>query len=231
MLSGPIPGLLPCRVQVMDDKRCPSGACRFFAGGVLYYGTGPLMGPEGNVVSKTSKLDADHFRAAMKDVRAIKDDERHHEPRPVALPLRPRRADPPDIPPAAPGGHLAAAVADACKENRPLARKDVSPKALRALGQRQNPVADSFDLHGMNEKQARAALERFLAESLRDGLSCVRVVHGKGLRSPGPAVLRLMSWQLLWRHPEVLALKPCAPRDGGSGAVLVMLARTLEDPA
>ncbi len=197
----------------------------------MYYGTGPVMGPEGNVVSKTNKLDADHFRAAMKDVRAIKHDERHHEPRPAPFPFRLRRADSTDIAPAAPGSHLATMVANACEENRPLARKDVSRKALRALGQRRNPVADSFDLHGMNEKQARAALERFLAESLRDGLSCVRVVHGKGLRSPGPAVLRLMSWQLLWRHPEVLALKPCAPRDGGSGAVLVMLARTLEDPA
>jgi DNA-nicking Smr family endonuclease len=174
-------------------------------------------------VSKISKGDADHFRAAMKDVRPIKADERHYESRPAVSPPRLKRTNLPVIASAGPGGNPAAVVADACEQNRPLAKTGVSRKALRALGQRQNPVADSFDLHGLNENQARAALEHFLAESLRDGLSCVRIVHGKGLRSQGPAVLRLMSWQLLWQHPEVLALKPCEPRDGGMGAVLVML--------
>jgi DNA-nicking Smr family endonuclease len=126
---------------------------------------------------------------------------------------------------------LAAQVADACEHSRALCRDGLPRKTLRLLGGAQYPVADSFDLHGLTEKQASKALSRFLADSLRDRLRCVRVVHGKGLRSPGPAVLRLMSWQLLWQHPAVLALKPCTPKDGGSGAVLVMLQSARSDTA
>ncbi|HKX55602.1 MAG TPA: Smr/MutS family protein, partial [Xanthomonadales bacterium] len=117
----------------------------------------------------------------------------------------------------------AALVADACLHSRMLCRDGLPRKAVRSLGGAHNPVADSFDLHGLTERQASKALLQFLADSLGEGLRCVRVVHGKGLRSQGRAVLKLMSWQLLWQHPAVLALKPCSAQDGGSGAVLVML--------
>lgn len=114
-------------------------------------------------------------------------------------------------------------VVDAIDRELPLLREGYPRKYLRQLGSRECPVTDSFDLHGMKEHAAAKALARFLRESLQHNLSCVRVVHGKGLRSEGPAVLKLMSWQLLWQHPEVLALKHCRPADGGTGAVLVML--------
>jgi DNA-nicking Smr family endonuclease len=94
---------------------------------------------------------------------------------------------------------------------------------LRRIGSKQCPVADSFDLHGMIEKTAAKALSQFLADAVADGRACIRVVHGKGLRSEGPPILKLMTWKLLWQHPAVLALKPCATNDGGSGAVLVLL--------
>lgn len=114
-------------------------------------------------------------------------------------------------------------VAEAAQQALPLLRDGLPRKYLHQLGGRDCPVADSFDLHGMKENAAARALKRFLNESLQHDLVCIRVVHGKGLHSEGPPVLKLMSWQLLWQHPAVLALKPCTPADGGSGAVLVLL--------
>lgn len=176
-------------------------------------------------MSKISKSDAEHFRTAMQDVRPIKAEERHLSIRQKHQGSNRQRATVETAASSKTRSHhnLAAVVADACENSRALCRDGLSRKTLRNLGSALNPVTDSFDLHGLTENQASKALKQFLAECLRDGHRCVRVVHGKGLRSQGPAVLRLMSWQWLWQHPAVLALKPCAPNDGGTGAVLVML--------
>lgn len=183
-------------------------------------------------MSKISKRDAEHFRSAMQDVRPLKAVERHQPARPPRSDSNRQRTSVDSAAPINSGSkdHFAALVADACENSRALCRDGLPRKALRTLGSAQNPVTDCFDLHGMTVSQASIALDRFLAECLRDGLRCVRVIHGKGLRSEGPAVLRLMSWQLLWQHPAVLALKPCSPKDGGSGAVLVMLESPGGDP-
>lgn len=185
-------------------------------------------------MSKINKRDAEHFRSAMQNVRPLKSDDRHYAltpKRPTSKQPRAAVADPVAAIKTCENENLAALVAEACVHSRALWRDGLSRKALRSLGGAQIPVADSFDLHGLTENQASKALRQFLAESLGDELRCVRVVHGKGLRSQGPAVLKLMSWQLLWQHPAVLALKPCSAQDGGSGAVLVMLKSPRSDPA
>ena len=87
-------------------------------------------------------------------------------------------------------------------------------------------VADEIDLHGLNALAARAALREFLAQAVRRRLGCVRVVHGKGLRSgPGGPVLKhaVNSW--LRKVDAVLAFASTPPRDGGTGALYVLLAR------
>jgi len=177
-------------------------------------------------LSKIKTNDTESFRAAMKAVRPLKADDRHREPAPrPALFKSPQSRN--ELPTAQSGIHAESSfkslVADAAQQAQPLIRDGLPRKYLRQLGGRHCPVEDSFDLHGMKESTAAKALSRFLNESLQQDLACIRVVHGKGLRSEGLPVLKLMSWQQLWQHPEVLALKPSAPADGGSGAVLVML--------
>jgi DNA-nicking Smr family endonuclease len=55
---------------------------------------------------------------------------------------------------------------------------------------------------------------------------CARVIHGKGRRSgPEGPVLKGIVHERLERAPGVLALVAAEPRDGGSGAVLVLLGR------
>jgi DNA-nicking Smr family endonuclease len=85
-------------------------------------------------------------------------------------------------------------------------------------------VQDELDLHGMTREQARAALAAFLSHALEQGLRCVRLVHGKGLGSPGrEPVLKHLSRGWLMQRSEVLAFCQARPHDGGEGALLVLL--------
>ena len=56
---------------------------------------------------------------------------------------------------------------------------------LRDLRRGRWVILDEIDLHGLNREQARQLLADFLAHSLKHGVRCVRIIHGKGLGSPG----------------------------------------------
>jgi DNA-nicking Smr family endonuclease len=98
---------------------------------------------------------------------------------------------------------------------------------LRKLRRGQFAVQAELDLHGMTVPVARAALASFLSAGRREGLRCVRIVHGKGNGSPGRRpVLKSLLGGWLRRRREVLAFCSARPADGGTGAVYVLLART-----
>jgi len=81
-----------------------------------------------------------------------------------------------------------------------------------------------LDLHGFDRDEARQHLLDGLARCGRRDQRCLRVIHGKGLSSPGgePLLKNLVrSW--LSQHPEVLAFCETKPAEGGSGALLVLL--------
>jgi DNA-nicking Smr family endonuclease len=68
-------------------------------------------------------------------------------------------------------------------------------------------------------------LREFLLASLHSRARCVRIVHGKGLRSgaKGP-VLRALVNRVLRRSAPVLAFASARQVDGGTGALYVLLA-------
>ena len=85
-------------------------------------------------------------------------------------------------------------------------------------------VQGEIDLHGLTRDEARAALAEFLASALRRGIRCVRVVHGKGLRSPGKVgILKQLSKGWLSQREEILAFCQARANEGGSGALRVLL--------
>jgi len=85
-------------------------------------------------------------------------------------------------------------------------------------------VQDAVDLHGSNRDEARSLLAEFLGDCLKRGLRCVRVIHGKGLRSPKrEPVLKGKVRQWLAQRDEVLAFCQAPTNQGGSGALLVLL--------
>jgi len=100
----------------------------------------------------------------------------------------------------------------------------LSRMTLRKLRRAVWPIQDSLDLHGCQSDTARRLLQEFLHEAKRRGLRCVLVIHGKGINSEGgTAVLRGLARHWLAQHHSVLAYCNALPRDGGSGAVLVLL--------
>ncbi len=96
---------------------------------------------------------------------------------------------------------------------------------LERLRRGRYSIRDSLDLHHMNEAAASASLLEFIAHALQRGIGCVRVVHGKGLRSAGKPKLKALTQRLLSRHPAVVAFASCRPSHGGTGAVSVLLRR------
>ncbi len=86
-------------------------------------------------------------------------------------------------------------------------------------------IQAQLDLHGLRSDEARERLGAFIRESSKNGVRCVRIVHGKGLGSPGKApVLKNKVHGWLVQKKEVLAFVQAKPADGGAGAVVVLLA-------
>lgn len=84
-----------------------------------------------------------------------------------------------------------------------------------------------IDLHGMNSDQALDSLLFFVRESFLQGKRCILVVTGRGRNSPGGhSVLKREVQEWLTRDPFkriVLAFSTAQPKDGGAGAIYVLL--------
>jgi len=104
-------------------------------------------------------------------------------------------------------------------------RTYVRDEMMRKLRRGQFSVEAEIDLHGLRRHAAHEALRQFLSECVQRDLHCVRVIHGKGLRSgPGGPVLKLVVHHWLRKVENVAAFAAARPADGGSGAVYVLLA-------
>ena len=104
-------------------------------------------------------------------------------------------------------------------------RAGVQTSVLKKLRRGQYRVQAEIDLHGLTVAEAKQALREFLATSLDRHLRCVRIIHGKGLRSGhrGP-VLKGVVGSVLRRVNPVVAYVSARQVDGGTGAVYVLLA-------
>lgn len=109
---------------------------------------------------------------------------------------------------------------DALSFRRPGIGIDVTQK-LRKGGW---SIQREIDLHGLRTDEARVALAEFIRLAHRQGLRCLRVVHGKGLGSPGKtSVLKPKVHSWLIQKNQVMAFVQAKPAEGGAGALLVLL--------
>ena len=103
-------------------------------------------------------------------------------------------------------------------------RPGISQEALAKLRRGHWVVQAALDLHGLRRDEARDAVGRFLPQAVRDGLRCVRIIHGKGLGSiDRKPVLKDKVLRWLVQREEVIAFCEAPPHTGGSGALLVLL--------
>jgi DNA-nicking Smr family endonuclease len=160
------------------------------------------------------------FRAAVGDVKPLKDsgrrrpDSRPPSPRPrqheadEQLALQEMRDGPlPDV-----GDELS------------YRTDGIQDSAFRRLQRGTYRIGAELDLHGMRADEAKVAIAGFLAASRDAGTRCVRIIHGKGLRSKGEGpVLKQRVDHWLRQRKDVLAFCSARREDGGTGAVYVLL--------
>lgn len=104
-------------------------------------------------------------------------------------------------------------------------RENLPPRMFQRLKRGQYSVQDELDLHGATAAQAESLLRQFLAEAQDHEFGCVRIIHGKGLQGDGGApVLKNLVDRMLRLRSDVLAFHSAPPGQGGTGAVLVLLA-------
>ncbi len=170
-----------------------------------------------------SSAERDLFRTAVADAVPLVSDKVYHEAPLVPAIPRSRARD-------------EAAALDESLAPQPLEvlleggdelsflRPGLPRSVLKDLRRGRWVTQDEIDLHGLNRDEARELLREFIAASLACGHRCLRIVHGKGLRSPGrEPVLKELVWRWLANRPEVLAYCQARAADGGSGAVVVLL--------
>lgn len=99
-------------------------------------------------------------------------------------------------------------------------------KVLRRLRNGYFGLDAMIDLHGLSSQNAQHKLLQFLAMSVGRGFRCVHIVHGKGHHSPDNLPIlknNINIW--LRQHKMVQAFCSTLPKDGGTGAVFVLLKR------
>ncbi|MBL8915448.1 MAG: Smr/MutS family protein [Archangium sp.] len=103
------------------------------------------------------------------------------------------------------------------------------PNVMRKLRAGEFSVQAHLDLHGLTRDEAKPKLDAFIQKSRIDGHRCVLVITGRGLHSKDQIpVLKEGVQQWLARgkqHKQVLAFCTARPKDGGAGAVYVLLRR------
>jgi DNA-nicking Smr family endonuclease len=169
------------------------------------------------------------FQQAMRAVKPIQAPARHvhvQRPDPAAVPAQRRAAALGETATRADGGVSDGGdVAPLLSEGgTAFVRDDAAPDTARKLRRGQWRAGAELDLHGLRVEQARHALLAFIDECLEHGIRCVRVVHGKGYGSQGlEPVLKDKVRTWLVQKSDVMAFSESPEREGGAGALLVLL--------
>jgi dsDNA-specific endonuclease/ATPase MutS2 len=81
------------------------------------------------------------------------------------------------------------------------------------------PITDVFDLHTIAPRDVKAAVEAYLEEAHRLGLTALRIIHGRGI-----GVQREMVRSILARTSYVVSYCDAPMEAGGWGATVITLA-------
>ncbi len=103
-------------------------------------------------------------------------------------------------------------------------RNGVQKKVLRELkkGSRY-PVKETLDLHGLTQIQAQSEIDLAVVNLEPSRLTCLLIIHGKGLHSTHGARLKTFTSEYLKTLPAVKAYCSAQQRDGGTGAVYALV--------
>lgn len=105
-----------------------------------------------------------------------------------------------------------------------FAKTGVQARTLTKLKKGQLGIEARLDLHQLTADQSLDSAGQFIDRCFNNGARVILIVHGKGqfTHKPGPVLKNLLA-RWLREHPHVLAFSSCKPRDGGGGALYVLL--------
>ena len=95
-----------------------------------------------------------------------------------------------------------------------------------ALKKGQIPWETKLDLHGFKTEPARIALTQFLQDQIQNNKRCLLIIHGKGGHLNEPPIIKNLINRWLPQIDEVLAFHSALAKDGGNGAVYVLLKKS-----
>ncbi|WP_423196296.1 MULTISPECIES: Smr/MutS family protein [unclassified Cupriavidus] len=174
--------------------------------------------------AQRAREEADVFRNSVGGVNQLRDRNRvsHPPQHPAPVATQTERND---------KAVLAASLSDEFDvenlldtEEMSFRRPGIGLDVIRKLRRGEWVPQDKIDLHGLRREEAREALAEFLRKSVRNGVRCVRVIHGKGNGSPDKLPVlkgKVRSW--LVQKDEVIAFVQARETQGGAGAVMVLL--------
>ena len=96
-------------------------------------------------------------------------------------------------------------------------------KRFRALKNGQIPWESRLDLHGLKADAARDALCDFIQAKAQESKRCLLIIHGKGGHEGAPPLIKNLVNRWLPQMDEILAFHSAQAKDGGHGAVYVLL--------
>lgn len=101
----------------------------------------------------------------------------------------------------------------------------LSHQRFKALKKGQIPWEQRLDLHGLKSEKAKEMLCQFIQTQAEHGKRCLLIIHGKGGIHGTPPVLKNLINRWLPQIDEVMAFHSASPKDGGNGAIYVLLKR------
>ena len=175
--------------------------------------------------AKRAEEEANVFRSSIGTVSSLRDRNRvqHAATAPAPIPVQTQLND---------KAVLEASLSDEfdvenlldIDETMSFRRPGIGEDVIKKLRRGEWVPQDKVDLHGLRSYEAREALATFLRRSVRNGVRCVRVIHGKGIGSPDKLPVlkgKVRSW--LVQKEEVIAFVQARESQGGAGALMVLL--------
>lgn len=214
----------------MGSDRDPSGTFQYYP----FKDLGKIMEKkiaEGNRVKSGQKSedvsDNEIFQNAMKEVAEIKEFSSIQVRRKRAAPMRKKESA---------GNEERLALQEIVSGKRPLnlcdtqeyiewTNRDYAGEIVMKLREGKFSVQDCLDLHGLSLAEAEKEVDNFLKNALRKKSRCIRIIHGRGLRSPrGPVIKQALIKWLTFRHRKhIIAFSTARQCDGGLGAIYILL--------
>ena len=169
------------------------------------------------------------FRSVVRDVNPLHSPKISlQKPNPPTVPKIKKVQPPP--PPSRNYETLSNHYPESCRSEDILSycKQSIPKKRLHALKTGKIPWEGTLDLHGFTPESAQNILCESIHQHIRQSHRCLLIIHGKGGRFGEAPILKNHVNHWLRQLPQVLAFHSALPRDGGTGALYLLLQRSRE---